>query len=896
MATSSSEHQQSTRKAEIDRAFERKVRRARWILFFEHLWRRLWLLFAVAGLFLLFALLDLWPRLGDGAHWAVLGLFGLAGAAALVYASRSRWPSRDEAIRRIEQISGVPHRPASSYEDTLTASASNGTTRAIWRAHRDRMAALLAGLKTGRPSPRTDRYDPFALRALAVLVLVLGGAMAGPQLVDRMAGAFRFASRDALALARLDAWVTPPPYTARPPLMLADGANAVGTPSERAMTSEQRPHEVPERSVVIVRAGGLLDAKLRLEIPGDDPAKPEVIEAEDKSGGQDVQEARYELRRSLTIKVFAGSAEIASWPIDVTPDAAPKIALTGKLERTPRGSLKLSYEVEDDYGVAGAEAKLEKAKPKPSDPKPAWASAKPLTGPRPPLQRPPQLPLRLPQANTKSGEATSYLELASHPWAGMRVVMTLEAKDVAGQKGRSEPIELVLPEREFKKPLARAVIEQRRKLIDDPRYRDQVRTALAALTLGADTFIDDTKAYLGLRTVYHRLDADRSLAGMKSAIDQLWHIALRIEDGDLSDAERRLREAQDRLAKALEEGASEEEIARLMQELKQAFNDFAEQLARQGQQDGDQQDGQNQDSEQISQQELNEMLENLEDMAKNGSREEAMKMLAEMQDMMERMQSGRMNQQQARENKEIMKMIEELSSMLGEQQQLMDDTFAEERKQGSGEDGEQNPGQGGKKGQRQGQQAGKQGQKGQKGGGRSGEMGSEGEEGGELGEGQERGQQGRGRGELGERQRDLKERLAKLREQMREKRAGSPDQLGEAGEAMEGAERDLQSGELSDALEDQARALDQMRQSAQSMAEQMLSNTPGRYGQKRDSRDPLGRPQRTQGPDLGTSVKVPGEIDKQRAREILEELRRRLGEATRPPIELDYLERLERRF
>jgi hypothetical protein len=60
--------------------------------------------------------------------------------------------------------------------------------------------------------------------------------------------------------------------------------------------------------------------------------------------------------------------------------------------------------------------------------------------------------------------------------------------------------------------------------------------------------------------------------------------------------------------------------------------------------------------------------------------------------------------------------------------------------------------------------------------------------------------------------------------------------------------------------------------------------------------DPLGRPQRSEGPDFGNSVKVPDEIDTQRAREILEELRRRFGEPTRPLLELDYIDRLLRRF
>ena len=60
--------------------------------------------------------------------------------------------------------------------------------------------------------------------------------------------------------------------------------------------------------------------------------------------------------------------------------------------------------------------------------------------------------------------------------------------------------------------------------------------------------------------------------------------------------------------------------------------------------------------------------------------------------------------------------------------------------------------------------------------------------------------------------------------------------------------------------------------------------------------DPLGRPMR--GRDYGddVTVKVPGEIDAQRARRILEELRKRYGESYRPQIELDYIERLLKGF
>ena len=64
-------------------------------------------------------------------------------------------------------------------------------------------------------------------------------------------------------------------------------------------------------------------------------------------------------------------------------------------------------------------------------------------------------------------------------------------------------------------------------------------------------------------------------------------------------------------------------------------------------------------------------------------------------------------------------------------------------------------------------------------------------------------------------------------------------------------------------------------------------------GRQRDAdRDPLGRPRATTGPRPGPRYKVPDEIDVQRARQILEAIRKRLGNALSPQMEQDYLERL----
>ena len=304
--------------------------------------------------------------------------------------------------------------------------------------------------------------------------------------------------------------------------------------------------------------------------------------------------------------------------------------------------------------------------------------------------------LRLPRSYPKLAEGQSLHEIGDHPWAGMRVELTLTAKDLAGQTGRSDTVEITLPERRFAKPLARAVVEQRRKLVEDPRDRLLVAKAVDALTSEPEGFIDDLQVFLGLRSAYWRLQREDTRASRNSVIAQLWNVALRIEDGNLSDAERALRAAQDRLQRALEEGASDEEIQRLMQELRQALAQFLDQLARQAEGQPPMQ-GNNQNQQMLSQRDLEQMLRNLENMARSGNRDMAQQMLSQLRDLLDRLQSGRMADQG--QNQRMGKMMDEFGDIIGRQQQLLDDTFGQQR--AAGQQGQR--GQRGQKGQ-QGQQ------------------------------------------------------------------------------------------------------------------------------------------------------------------------------------------------
>ena len=370
---------------------------------------------------------------------------------------------------------------------------------------------------------------------------------------------------------------------------------------------------MPDRSVLIVRSSG--GGALTLEVVGSDSQPAEKLEAPTPANVSDVSELKHEVRRSGTVIAKLGGTTVGSWPFQVIPDLAPKISITKEPERTPRGGLKFAFKVEDDYGVASAETRIRRMEPKQDTSRTAWARVETKKGARPPYERPPALALRLPRSYPKAAEGTSFHEIGDHPWAGMKVQLTLVAKDLAGQTGRSETIELVLPERRFTKPLARAVVEQRRKLVEDPRDRLQVARALEALTLEPEQFIEDLQVYLGLRSVFYRLQQPTTRAIRNSVIAQLWNVALRIEDGNLSDAERALKAAQERLSKAIEEGASDEEIQRLMQELRQALAQFLDQLRKQA--EGQQQQPQGTSRNQMmTPQDLDQMLKNFENMAR----------------------------------------------------------------------------------------------------------------------------------------------------------------------------------------------------------------------------------------------------------------------------------------
>jgi len=857
----------------LDRRFARLVGRARWSLWWERAWPRIWLPLAIVGLFLTLSWFGLWLDATPVWRGAGLSAFALAFLVSLWPLLRLRWPSRMNALDRLDRDTGLNHGPARVLDDKLALGGGDLGTRALWALHRKRAEEAVSRMRVAAPSPDMPRHDRYALRAAGLLALVASAFVAGPELGSRLAAAFDWRRVEASAPAfRVDGWIDPPLYTRMPPLMidLARGQSL----------------RAPIHSTVVVRIAGEGTAEVT---PGRGltplPAK----------GNQrtDLREERFTLDGSSELSIRTGFAQSARLSIEAIPDNPPSIAFANPPEVNARGTFTLSYKGKDDYGITSTDGLVEKAE----------------GGKTRSLVAAPQIALATPSNDENAPETRSPVDLTNHPWAGAKVTIKLRVKDEAGQEGQSEAVSFTLPQRPFTNPLAKALVEQRRNLVLTPDDRKRVQTALDALLIAPDEFTPQWGVFLGLRMGTDQLRRAKSDQDLVDVADWLWAMALQIEDGGLSDAERELRAAQDRLKEAMERGATDEEIKRLTDELRQAMDKFLREFAQRMQQNPQSQDqAQNQRTPDrtISQDDLNRMLQQMEDAMRRGDMAEAQRLLDQLRNILENLQTAQPNSRMSDPlGREMNQAMRDLENMAREQQNLRDETF----RQGQNERMQQ----GDRNRQRQGQRQQGQRQQGQRQRGQQGQQGQQDQN----GEGQEQAENGQG-GEqdplgLQQRQQALRERLEELQRRMQGMGMQGEQGLNEAEQDMREAENSLGQGQDGPAVDAQGRALENLRRGMQGMAQQMqqmqqgdpnqqAGDQPGQgdpqgrgQASQRDD-DPLGRPLRNRDYSDGR-VHVPeaGESAAQRAQRILEELRRKLGDPTRPQEELDYFDRLLRR-
>jgi uncharacterized protein (TIGR02302 family) len=820
---------------------DRRVVQARLSLAWEAVWPAVWPPLGIAGVFAGIALLDGFAYVPGWFHAVLLvsalGAFGYVlyrGVRTLV------WPNRRDAVRRIEQASGLEHRPLEALQDKLPEGTTDPASLALWQAHQRQMASRIRALKVGAPSPGLAARDPWAVRAGVALLLFIGVVVAGPDAGDRLERAMvpSFGDAKGAQTAKLELWVTPPEYTRLPPIfpiqIARDHAKALELAAANArldMKDAPKPVEleieIPEGSVLTaIVSGGRGEAALEID------GQKTPLEALDRVN----RKLQQPIGAGGRLSVVHDGKVLGSWKLRTRPDAAPEIAFDGVPAATKRGTLRMAYTGSDDYGITEIRGEMRRTYER------GEVIGKEMSG----------FELPTPSLNARKVKEATFQEIAAHPWAGLPVTIRLAAKDAKGQESFSEEIKMVLPERIFNNPVAKEIIVERRRLTTQPERRGEIIDRLNEIAGDTAAYKDDTVVFLGLVLSRSRLFHENRDTAISPVRNLLWDTALRVEDGQLSHAERELARAQEDLMKALARNAPDAELERLMRELQNAMNRFMQELAKKIQNTPNAEQAMPFDptARILQSTDLQKMLEQIRKMMRSGARDAARQMLSQLRNMLESLRNARVMRANpnARRGNQAMRQLQE---MIRRQNELMDKTF----RQSQGRPGGKN------------------------------QM-----------------QQG------AEQQRALREMLKKFEQMMKGMMPGNSKgmrSLGQAGRAMEGAAKSLGEGQPGQAVGQQGQALEALQRAGRGMMQQMMNQFARgsgigmgqQFNPLNSMRDPLGRDWQDEEGGMDTRrVIIPDQGAVERAQEIMDELRKRAGQRYRTPIELDYINRLLQRF
>ncbi|GLS85423.1 ATPase [Cypionkella aquatica] len=788
-------------------------------LWAERITRAFWPLWSIASASLAAAAFGLQDALPLEAAWFLMVTATLGLIWGIIHGFRAfRRPSRVDALIRLD--SKLPGQPIAALRDTQAIGISDDASKAVWAAHRARMAARASTARPVQPDLQLASRDRYALRYVALTALVMALLFGSIWRVTSVAGIAPGGTANAAAGPAWEGWAQPPAYTGKPALYLNDQtADALTLPTGTRL--QIRLYGEPGALIVSETVSGRTDAP-----PASQPAQDFTVTTSGK----------------LAIEGAAGR----TWRIIATPDRAPSITPAAEISRDGDGRFKQKFSAKDDYGVTKGQVTI--ALDLAAVPRIYGLKTEPESIPAVVLDLP--LPVKGSRAEIAS---TLVDDLSESVLSNLPVTLTYAATDAAGQTGTAEPLHLILPGKRFFDPLADALIEMRRNILWSRSNAPATLEILKAVSNQPGDIFPDDKSYTRLKAVIKRLDAEAASLTPKARDEiakELWEISLMIEDGKLSNAKDRMMRAQDRLAEAIRKGASPEEIQKLMDELRDALDDYMAEEAKKNPADPNDETSPQQQGPSITQDQIDQMLDKLQKLMEEGKTAEAAELMKQLQELMNSMkvQQGDGQSGKGSPGKQAMK---DLGDTLRGQQGLSDDSFRDLQ------DGQESPGPDGKT--------------------------------------------------LSQRQQELRERLNQLRDggklpgQGSDKGSDGKQALNDAERAMKDAEDALKDGDLPGALDKQAEAMDKMRQGMRDFGdaladqERQRGSTPD--GTEQTEAPESGGPRNPLGPDNGLRIGSDGNLAEnkeiyKRAQELLDQIRKRSADQSRPDQERSYLNRL----
>ncbi len=809
---------------------------ARLALLFEQVWPAIWPALGVTGAFVCAALLGLPPLLPPLVHLALLAVVAVLVLGLLSRGlARIALPHPAASDRRLERASGLAHRPLATLIDR--PAELHESSLVLWQAHRLRALKQVRRLRVGWPRPGLARQDRRALRGAVVVGLIASACIAGEDGPARLLSALRPTLPRAAAapLPELQAWITPPAYTHEAPIYLHADRPALSVPTGSHLT--------------VSVTGGSGQPGLGFD------GQQTPFRALDKTSFQ----ADRDLTTNGHIEVRRAGRDLAAWDITLIPDLPPTASWAGSAGPVKTGQqIRLPWKASDDYGVESLQAEIRLRDRRAA----------------PPLK----IAIPLPEG-AKTAHGIAEPDLTAHPWAGLPVIAQLVAKDAPGQVGRSAEAAFTLPERPFRNPIARSLIEIRKGLSRDPDNHEQALAGLDALMVKPEAFKNDLTAFTNLSGIYYELEYDTSAGAVEHVQQRIWELALHMEESGLEKTARALEQARREAKQALEKATKDptaqnkSELERKLEALEQAIQKRMEALAQQLK-DQPLLDPQ---ARKLDSREMQKLAEEARQAAQQGKMDEAQQRMAELERMLDQLRNARpmtaQERQQQQERQRGRQQMGAVQDMVAREGKLLDQARRREHEAEHAltDEPEAQP-----------------------------------TDPGQSREADQRIQQA------------LRRALGELMQQFGDLAGKVPPALGDADQAMQQSANALGKGEDKTAGDSQLKAIEALQKGGQQMAQAMarklgqqtkmgqgqgqgqaqpagmgdqdgegqgeaFGDMPGQMGEG-SGRDPLGRrtAEGNNGADEGDDVRVPDQREMLRTQEVEQELRRRGAQRTRP--------------
>jgi hypothetical protein len=409
-------------------------------------------------------------------------------------------PSPAEIDRRIERSSGLRHRPIAMLEDVPETDSE--LSLAIWRLHRRRLEAELAAMRAGLPLDVAGQ-DRFALRALALLLLLTGAITAANGLWPGLIGSLRWPAWP-FAGPSVAAWITPPAYTGQPPLVLTPGGRTTVLAGSRLSLVVEGARRRPAARYAGTRLA--LDGEARQGFRAD-----------------------MVLTASGRLRLGEWWHRIAAWDIRVVAPNPPELAL--RTLSVEDHVLLIGWRAQDRYGLSALRASLV----------PALAKGA--------LPQVIELPLDSAEPRLSAGVARE--DVAKSPYAGLMVEVRVTARNLAGVAAEAGPLSVLLPPPALQDKTAARLASLRQSLALAPEQRQQTGASLQKL---AEAPRSPVSANADLQMAVLSRQLQRGEIGADTAQERLGLLVQQVEEGPDFEPAQALAAADQALEQALRQG------------------------------------------------------------------------------------------------------------------------------------------------------------------------------------------------------------------------------------------------------------------------------------------------------------------------------------------------------